>query len=68
MVRRHTFELDHTQTWIFGRDGLAFACAHLDCIDETISRDACPVDCRGWTLPLAIEFERVEAYSAALCR
>lgn len=68
LLRRHDFTLGEEQIWVLGLDGRAAACAHLDCVEETISDEACPAECSGWLLPLAIEFERVELYSAGLCR
>lgn len=68
VVRRHDFTLDRAESWVLDPGGLAFACAHLDCVDPSVGPAECPTDCPGWHLPLAIEFERVEPYSTELCR
>lgn len=66
IVRRHELVLDHEDARVLGRGGASAACAHLDCVDRTVSAETCEEDCSGWILPFAVEFERVEPMSALL--
>jgi len=68
LTRTHMFTLEYAQSFEFGARGPEIACAHLDCIDSTVGDDECAVECPGWFLPFAVEFERIEGYSSrALC-
>ncbi len=68
LVRRHTFTLPRMMALELGPEGADIACRHLDCVEPTLSAAACRASCPGWSLPLAVEFERVEPYSKAeLC-
>jgi len=63
------FEISRAQfTLLLRAESAQTACAHFDCIDDTIPIGECAARCPGWHLPVAVSFERVEPFDrASMC-